>query len=73
MRVQGQVADQHRPFNFTIEPYFDGGFALNIGFDPGGMDGMVRVGHWPDAAKAREMAQRITSRLLDGATVAWDQ
>ena len=67
----GRVADAAAPINFIIEPYIDGGFVLNIGFAKDGTDETARIGRWPAQEKAQEMAERIASRLLNGAPVVW--
>ena len=67
LRVVGQVARTRRPFSFTVEPYFDGGFVLSMDFADGG----ARIGRWPTPEKAQEMAQKITGEVLGGAILAW--
>ena len=67
MRVVGQVSQS--PIRFTIEPYFAGGFVLDLGLT----HGTCRAGRWPTPEKAQEMAQRIAAEVLNGATVAWDR
>ena len=70
MRVVGQMAPSPESVSFIIEPYVTGGFVLNIGFEQGGLE-TARAGRWPTPEKAQEIAQRIASELLNGATVAW--
>jgi hypothetical protein len=68
VRVVGQVAEGRAPISFTIEPYFGGGFVLNLDIE----HHSARAGHWPTPEKAQEIAQRIAAQVLEGATVAWD-
>jgi hypothetical protein len=69
--AKGQAQDTRETFRFTIEE-FVGGYRLDIDFSGDGHSNGTGAGIWPSIEKAKAIAEETASRLLNGATVAWE-
>ena len=70
---RGRASDTRETFEFTIEPFVNGGFLLSIRFSGDGRSNTTGAGVWPTVEKAKEVAEQTSRRLLNGATVNWQE
>jgi hypothetical protein len=71
--VRGEAADDRETFVFTISPFVQGGFLLDIQYSGDGAHNVTGAGVWPTIEKAKEIAQKAATRLLHGSTINWNQ
>jgi hypothetical protein len=71
--VTGTARDDREAFVFTLEPFVSGGFLLKIQFGGDGRTGVTAAGVWPSIEKVKQNAEDTAARLLQGATVNWQE
>ena len=71
--IKGQAADDRERFEFTVEPFVTGGFMLSIRYSGDGAHNVTGAGVWPSVEKAKDVAEQSARRLLNGATVTWQE
>ncbi len=69
--VREEASDAREKFEFTITPFVSGGFLLSIHFCGDGRSNITGAGVWPTIEKAKQIALETSHRLLNGATVEW--
>lgn len=70
--ITGHARDETELFEFSIEPFVSGGFALYIRHSGDCHHNITGGGVWPSVEKARQVAEETARRLLNGASVSWD-
>jgi len=73
MIVRGKARDRSELFEFSIEPFVNGGFRLDIRYSGDCHHNMTGAGIWPTVQKAQEIAEETAHRLLHGAVVNWEE
>jgi hypothetical protein len=71
--VKGEANDEKEKFEFSIEPFVAGGFMLSTRFSGDDRQNITGAGVWPTVEKAKEIAQTTATKLLHGATIAWQE
>jgi len=69
--VRGEASDAKEKFEFTIAPFVSGGFLLSIHFNGDERSNITGAGVWPTIERAKQIAEETSRRLLNGATVQW--
>jgi hypothetical protein len=73
MIVRGRARDQSELFEFSIEPFVNGGFRLDIRYSGDCHHNITGAGIWPTVQKAQQIAEETARRLLSGAMVDWEE
>jgi hypothetical protein len=71
--VKGEANDEKEKFEVSIEPFIAGGFMLSIRFSGDGRQNTTGAGVWPTVEKAKQIAQTTATKVLHGATIAWQE
>ncbi len=71
MSVKGAAHRNRETFEFTSEPFVNGGYRLDIKYLGDGHHNVTGAGVWPTVEKAKEIAEATATKLLSGAQVFW--
>jgi hypothetical protein len=71
--IRGSARCGSELFEFTIKPFVTTGYLLTVRYSGDCDENITGAGVWPSIEKAKQIAQTTADKLLNGATIAWEE